>query len=86
MGSAAVLESLDASVRGSKALAGLLKVPVLAVIPYMENNEERQRKRKIALIITVSSIAALGLAVLLVHFFFMPLDVLWFRALRRLEM
>jgi protein tyrosine kinase modulator len=86
VGSAAVLESLDASVRGSKALSGLLKVPVLAVIPYMENNEERQRKRKITLIITLSSIATLGLAVVLVHFFFVPLDVLWFRALRWLGM
>ena len=47
VGSAAVLESLDDSVRGSKALAGLLQVPVLAVIPYMENNAERQRKRRI---------------------------------------
>ena len=41
VGSAAVLESLDDSVRGSKALAGLLKVPVLAVIPYMENNRAK---------------------------------------------
>ena len=86
VGSAAVLESLDDSVRGSKALAGLLKVPVLAVIPYMENNEQRQRKRRITLIIVASSVAALGLAVLFVHFFFIPLDVLWFRALRWLPM
>jgi uncharacterized protein involved in exopolysaccharide biosynthesis len=86
VGSAAVLESLDDSVRGSKALAALLKVPVLAVIPYMENNEERQRKHKIALISVASSVLALGLAVLLVHFFLTPLDVLWFRALRWLQM
>jgi succinoglycan biosynthesis transport protein ExoP len=72
-------------VRGSKALNGLLKVPVLAVIPYMENNQERLRKRKIVLIIAVSSIATLGLAMLLVHIFFAPLDVLWFRALRWLQ-
>jgi hypothetical protein len=36
VGSAAVLESLDDSVRGSKALSALLPVPVLAVVPYME--------------------------------------------------
>src|SRR5205814_5341853 len=50
VGSAAVLEGLDESVRGSKALTALLKVPVLAVIPYMENDAGRQRKRKIALV------------------------------------
>jgi uncharacterized protein involved in exopolysaccharide biosynthesis len=85
VGSAAVLEGLDDSVRGSKALTGLLQVPVLAVIPYMENDAKRQRKRKIVLVIVASLIAALGLAVLLVHFFFIPLDVLWFRALRWLQ-
>jgi len=85
MGSAAVLESLDDSVRGSKALTALLKVPVLAVIPYMENDAGRQRKRKVALAVLVSLVLASVLAVLLVHLFFMPLDVLWFRALRWLE-
>jgi uncharacterized protein involved in exopolysaccharide biosynthesis len=85
VGSAAVLENLDDSVRGSNALSRLLQVPVLAVIPYMENDAKIQRKRKVVLVIVASSIAALGLAVLLVHFFFIPLDVLWFRALRRLE-
>jgi hypothetical protein len=86
VGSAAVLESLDDSVRGSKALGGLLKVPVLAVVPYMENSEQRLRKRKSGLIIAASLAVALGLAVLFVHFFLIPLDVLWFRALRWLQM
>ena len=85
VGSAAVLESLDDSVRGSRALSGLLQVPVLAVIPYMETSAERQRQRRFALLIAASSVAALGLVALLVHFFFIPLDVLWFRALRSLE-
>ena len=85
VGSAAVLESLDESVRGSKALTALLKVPVLAVIPYMENDAGKQRRRKIALVILVSLVLASALALLLVHIFFMPLDVLWFRALRWLE-
>ena len=82
LGCAAVLENLDDSVRGSRALAGLLPVPVLAVIPYVENNEEKRRKRKIAGVTVASAVAALILAVLLVHFFLIPLDVLWFRALR----
>ena len=85
VGSAAALESMDESVRGSKDLTRLLRVPVLAVIPYMENNAERRRKRKIALIIVASLLAALGLALLLVHSFLIPLDVLWFRALQWLQ-
>jgi len=85
VGSAAVLEGLDDSVHGSRALAGLVDVPVLAVIPSMVNEAQIQRRRKVLRIAAVSAVAALGLAVLLVHFFVMPLDVLWFRALRSLE-
>ena len=85
VGSVAVLENLDDSVRGSNALSRLLQVPVLAVIPYMENDAKIQRKRKIVLVILASAITALGLAILLVHLLFVPLDVLWFRALRQLE-
>src|SRR5439155_2987238 len=47
VGCAAALESLDDSLRASNALAGLLPVPVLAVIPYVEDNEEKRRKRKV---------------------------------------
>jgi succinoglycan biosynthesis transport protein ExoP len=85
VGSAAALESMDESVRGSKDLTRLLRVPVLAVIPYMENNAERRRKRKVALLIVASLVAVLGLALLLVHSFLIPLDVLWFRALQWLQ-
>jgi len=84
LGSASVLESLDHSVRGSRALAGLVPVPVLAVIPYVENIADRQRKRRVAWVVIASSVAVLGLAAVLVHFFYVPLDVLWFRALRSL--
>jgi hypothetical protein len=76
---------MDESVRGSKDLTRLLRVPVLAVIPYMENKAEKRRKRRIALIIVASLLAALGLALLLVHSFLIPLDVLWFRALQWLQ-
>ena len=81
-----MLDGLDDSVRGSKALAGLLKVPVLAVIPYIENDEQIRRKWKIGRIAAALSIAALVLAALFVHSFLIPLDVLWFRGLRKLQM
>jgi len=84
-GSAAVLEGLDHSVRSSKGLAGLIKAPVLAVIPYIENEAERRRRTRIRTIIVVSSLGAILLAVLFVHAFWMPLDVLWFRVLRWLH-
>jgi protein tyrosine kinase modulator len=84
--SAAVAENLDRSVRGSKTLVELLEVPVLAVIPYMETGQEKLHKRRVTWIIVASLVAALGVIVLLIHFFWIPLDVLWFRILRKLDM
>jgi polysaccharide biosynthesis transport protein len=84
--SAAVLENVDHSVRNFRTLSGLLDVPLLAVIPYMETGREKLRRRRLVGLIALSMVAALVVALLAVHFFWMPLDVLWFRALRKLEM
>ena len=84
--SAAVLESVDHSVRSSTALADLLEVPLLAVIPYMQTRQEKLHKRRVVQIGALSLVAAFASALLLVHFFWIPLDVLWFRSLRKLDM
>ena len=84
--SAAVLETVDHSVRDSKALANLLEAPLLAVIPYMATHEEKSHRRAILQLAMVVSIVAVIVALPLVHFFWMPLDVLWFKTLRTLEM
>jgi succinoglycan biosynthesis transport protein ExoP len=84
--SAAVLESVDHSVRSPSALVELLEVPLLAVIPYMQTREEKVRKRWIRRMSAVALIAALVAALLLVHFLWLPLDVLWFKKLRKIEM
>jgi len=84
--SAAVLENVDHSVRNFKTLSGLLDVPLLAVIPYMETGRERRKRRRLFGIGAIVAFAGLAAALLLVHFFWMPLDVLWYWALRKLEM
>lgn len=83
---AGVMESVDTSVRSSRELSAMTAAPLLAVIPYIENAADKARKqrgKKVAVTITVSSIAVL---LLLIHFFWMPLDVLWYKAMRVLEM
>lgn len=84
--SAAVLENVDHSVRNFRTLSGLLDVPLLAVIPYMETGRERRKRRRLFGIGAIVAFAGLAAALLLVHFFWMPLDVLWYWALRKLEM
>ena len=82
-GTGAFLENIDRSIRGPESLAHITQAFPLAVIPYIPNNADlRQliaRRRTIRL-------AGFGIAaacILLAHFFWLPLDVVWFAALRK---
>lgn len=83
---AGVLESLDSSIKSSKQLVAVLNAPLLSVIPYIENAQDRGRKRKGRGIVVFTIIAIILTASLLIHFFWIPLDVLWFAAFRKLGM
>ncbi len=85
LGYAGLRESLDTSVKSAKELPKLLPVPMLAAIPYMENSSDMQRRSRGKTKITVAVLAVLIAALLIVHFFVSPLDVLWYRFLRFLD-
>ncbi|HUG71908.1 MAG TPA: hypothetical protein VMK82_00660 [Steroidobacteraceae bacterium] len=83
-GVAVLLETLDHSIRGREDIASVLSVAPLAVIPWFETAAQlvaRRRRQHFALL---GSAAAVGLAVVAVHFLYRPLDVLLAVALRRL--
>jgi hypothetical protein len=84
IGVAALGEATDRRVRGRSDLLSLLTVPPLAVIPWIENAAQRAarvRHRRYALL---GSMATFAMAVVAVHLFYRPLDVLWAIAMRRL--
>ena len=84
-GYAVVTESMDSSVRGAKGITAVLEVPPLSVIPYMKNSEDSiraQKTRKIAVTVFASGLVLL---LILAHFLWTPLDVLWFRGLRKVD-
>ena len=83
---AGVLESLDSSIKSSKELVSVLKAPLLSVIPYIENAQDRGRKRKGRGVVVAAIIAVILTVALVIHFFWIPLDVLWFALMRKLEM
>jgi uncharacterized protein involved in exopolysaccharide biosynthesis len=83
LGFAAVGESLDSSIRGMKGVTQTLQVAPLAVIPYLESDREISRRRRRGWSLVVGSLASVILVALLVHLFVTPLDVLWYKALRR---
>jgi succinoglycan biosynthesis transport protein ExoP len=79
-----LLEALDGSVRSQRDLASLLRIPPLAVVPWMETHAERALRARRRLISLVGGTAGIALTLILTHWLYRPLDVLWQVALRRL--
>jgi len=80
----AARESLDASVRGPRDIRQLLQVPALASIPVIITADERIRHRRIVRFSWGGTAVLMALAVLSIHLFYRPLDVLWSVIMRRL--
>jgi uncharacterized protein involved in exopolysaccharide biosynthesis len=85
-GVVALLETIDATVRGRDDLSAVFNAPPLAAVPRIVTEAEIRARRRSLKLATGGAAAALLLAILAVHFLFEPLDVLWFVALRRLGM
>ena len=84
-GSAIILESLSSAVRGTKQIIATVGAAPLSVIPHMMNEydfEKTIQVRKISIVVVVTGFVLL---VLIVHFAFSPLDVLWFRGMRKVD-
>ena len=84
-GIAILQEALDSSVRGVRGVTKLLTATPLAVIPVIYNAQDYYRKRRATRIIVGSVVTSIIAVVLIVHFFWTPLDVLWFRGIRKAE-
>ncbi|MBK8815778.1 MAG: lipopolysaccharide biosynthesis protein [Methylococcaceae bacterium] len=76
LGAGLLAEAMDSSIRNHSSLTHIMGSEPLAVIPYIENQDDlkRSRRNKINFIILI-----LGLiigATAAIHFFYMPLDIL----------
>ena len=79
-----LLETLDDSVRSRVDLLKLTGVPPLALVPHIETEAERRAGRRRMRVAVGSAMASVCIAVALTHFFYRPLDVLWFTFARRM--
>jgi len=86
IGVAGVAETLDGGIRGSRALASVTKLTPLVTIPYISTAKDHaKRKRNIRILLV--AVGLLGIAFFVaVHFFYKPLDLLWFILLRKLNL
>ncbi|MEH6591233.1 MAG: Wzz/FepE/Etk N-terminal domain-containing protein [Halioglobus sp.] len=86
LGVCVLLELADPSIRSAKALGALAGVPPLVTIPYIETPAEKSTnspKRKLYIFLGGGFIAAV-IFLVCIHYFFKPLDVLWFVILGKL--
>lgn len=79
-----LLEMLDTSIRSRRDIEALVAVPPLAVLPWIETPAERSAKVKVRRLSLAGAATSMVLAVVMMHFLYRPLDVLWAVAWRRL--
>ncbi len=83
-GYAGVLEGLDGSIKGAKQIAQIVPLPLLTVIPFLESDAERKGRRRRRLLSFVLAGAVVVATLAAIHFYWMPLEVLWYTLVRRL--
>lgn len=84
VGTTAVSESMDNAVHGPQQLAAVIGGAPIATIPFIENDADRRRSGRNWLLGAVVLLLALVAGLVLVHFLYKPIDVLWFVLLRKL--
>ncbi len=79
-----LLEKVDTRIRDRVHLLSLVGVPALAVVPVIEIAEDIQRRGRIRRNLIFVAGACLVVALVILHFFVMPLDVMSIAIARRL--
>lgn len=83
IGTALVQERLDDTVKNRNDLETLLSVPPLAILPWIETSADRAARARARRYAFAGAVSTLLLALVLIHYSYRPLDVLWQVALRR---
>ncbi len=85
LGFAIVADAISGTVRGARNVQRMLGALPLAVIPYEMNLQDKVKTRRIKKRVVLLFVMVIVFALLFIHFVISPLDVLWFRILRKLE-
>lgn len=78
-----LLETMDSTIRGRRDLLDLTGIPPLALVPHIGTLAEYRAARRRRWIAAGAAAATVCVAVILTHFFYRPLDVLWFAFAQR---
>ncbi|MCB1698678.1 MAG: hypothetical protein KDI34_20850 [Halioglobus sp.] len=84
LGFALVKEAMDGSVHGVRELTAVMGAAPLVAIPYIENAQDIQQHRRAWQISMAAGLTAGALFLFYLHFFYKPLDVLYFVIVNKL--
>ncbi len=85
MGFAIVADAISGTVRGARSIQRSLGALPLSTIPYEMNLQDRVKSKRIKKRVVILFVAVIVFALLFIHFLVSPLDVLWFRILRKID-
>lgn len=83
LGGVLLLESINGSIRSSEALSLVTNARTMATIPYVYTQSEVRRRKYLYKYITMALIGAFLIGMLLIHFLWMPLDLLMIKIVNR---
>lgn len=86
IGTIALMESTDTTIRGRALLEELVAMPAIGLIPYISTQADQRRRRLRLLAGGTTAIAVVIGTAVLVHMLVVPLDVLWYATVRRLTL
>ena len=82
----AAQEGLDNTVKTADELSAVMGVPVFSEVSLIETDGERRGRQIKTMVFILGVIGVIVLALILVNQFVMPLDILWIKIQKRLEM
>ena len=85
LGFAIVADTISGTVRGARSVQRKLGSLPLSVIPYELNLQDKIKTKRIKKRFILLFVAIILAAIFFLHFFVSPLDVLWFRVLRKID-
>ncbi len=86
LGAASLAEALNDTVRGRRGVTEILGEPPLALVPYITTIQDVRKKILQRSMFAFGAIASILVVAVLIHTYFMPLDVLWYKSIRKAGM
>jgi uncharacterized protein involved in exopolysaccharide biosynthesis len=79
-----LLENLDHSIKSEKEILETTGLPVFVTIPFLETSEEITKRKRTWIYAVFVVLSAMAVGIVAIHFFWMPLEILWIKVQGRL--